>query len=267
MDVPRDDRPCGVYRLRPEIQGNGRTAWVLVALSFFVTILLFTIDPKDSGSDLTLALHFAVITSVGFWAAVIALSAPALPGMTSLRTAADALWVTCALVVALWPWVIDPLLHTVGPSEIQRVLRVAFAISTIALSTTILVVISHTAGRGRVARWFLGIGGATTSAAGVFHIRFFYEGTLRFGSVWDYPGTVGTTALVIGSLTSFENELVPRQRPVSWHAFITVLPLGLAATATTSWATRSSRLWLAVCEMPFVTVTSLSATAATSSSQ
>jgi diguanylate cyclase (GGDEF)-like protein len=212
-------------------RGIHRTAWVLVSLSFFVTILLFTIDPQVLDADLTLALHFAVISSIGFWAAVIALSAPALPGLASLRTAADALWVTCALVIALWPWMIDPLLHTVGPTNTQRALHVAFAISTIALSTTILVIIPHTAGRGRVALGFLGIGGATASAAGVFHIRFFYEGTLRFGSAWDYLWTLGTTALVIGSLCSVENELVPRRRPVSWHAFITVLPLALAATA------------------------------------
>ena len=93
------------------------------------------------------------------------------------------------------------------------------------------MIIPHTAGRGRIALWFLGLGGAVASAAGVFHIRFFYEGSLRFGSWWDYLWTLGLGILALGALASTENELEPRRRNVRWHALITVLPLGLAATA------------------------------------
>ena len=212
-------------------RGPHRIAWSLVATSFVVTILLFTIDPQTSDGPLSLALHLAVIASLGFWAAVIALSAPALPGMASLRTAADSLWVTTALIIAIWPWTIEPLLSSDGPTPLQRTLHLSFALSTMTLSTSVLVIIPHTAGRGRIALWFLGLGGAVASAAGVFHIRFFYEGSLRFGSWWDYLWTLGLGILALGALASTENELEPRRRNVRWHALITVLPLGLAATA------------------------------------
>jgi len=212
-------------------QGAHRLAWTLVGVSFLVTTLLFAIGPHESADELSLALHYAVIASLGFWAAVIVLSAPALPGLASLRTAADSLWVTVALVIAVWPWTIHPLLSTVGPTSFERSLHVAFAVSTITLSTSVLVIIPHTAGRGRIALWFLGVGGAIASAAGVFHIRFYYEGTLRFGSWWDYLWTVGVSALAFGALATTEGELVPRRRGVRWHAMMTVLPLVLAAPA------------------------------------
>ena len=211
--------------------GPHRIAWTLVAVSFVITTLLFTLDPQGTDGELSLALHFAVVASIGFWAAVIALSAPALPGLASLRTAADSLWVTSALVISVWPWTIDPLLSTVGPTSFERVMHVSFAISTITLATSVLVIIPHTAGRGRVALWLLGIGGAIASAAGVFHIRFFYEGTLRFGSWWDYLWTLGLGVLAVAALVTTENELLPRTRTVRWHALITVLPLALAASA------------------------------------
>lgn len=211
--------------------GAHRIAWLLVGVSFVITTLLFTIDPQGSDGELSLALHFAVIASLGFWAAVLTLSAPALPGLASLRTAADSLWVTTALVIAVWPWAIEPLLHTVGPTPIERAMHVSFALSTITLSTSILVIIPHTAGRGRVALWFLGLGGAIASAAGVFHIRFFYEDTLRFGSWWDYLWTLGLGILAFAALVTTENELTPRTRGMRWHAMLTVLPLALAATA------------------------------------
>ena len=184
--------------------GFHRIAWTLVAVSFIVTTLLFTIDPQGSDGELSLALHFAVIASVGFWAAVIALSAPALPGLASLRTAADSFWVSSALVIAVWPWTVEPLLDTVGPTSFERALHLSFAISAITLSTSVLVIIPNTAGRGRIALWFLGIGGATVSVAGVFHIRFHYEGTLRFGSWWDYLWTLGIGILAIAALASVE---------------------------------------------------------------
>ena len=212
-------------------RGAHRVAWTLVAVSFLVTTLLFTIDPQTSDGELSLALDFAVVASLGFWAAVIALSAPALPGLASLRTAADSLWVTTALVIAVWPWTIEPLVSSVGPTSLERALHVSFAISTITLATSVLVIIPHTGGRGRVALWFLGVGGAIASAAGVFHIRFYYEGTLRFGTWWDYLWTLGLGALAVGALATTENELTPRSRGVRWHALITVLPLALAATA------------------------------------
>jgi diguanylate cyclase (GGDEF)-like protein len=214
--------------------GAHRAAWALVALSFAVTTFLFAIDPQGTDGDLSVALHYAVIASLGFWAAVTVLSAPALPGLASLRTAADSLWVTIALVIAVWPWTIDPLLSTVGPSGYERALHVSFAVSTITLSTSVLVIVPHTAGRGRVALWLLGIGGAIASVAGVFHIRFLYEGTLRFGSWWDYLWTLGLGVLAVAALATTENELRPRTRGVRWHALITVLPLGLAATAIVS---------------------------------
>lgn len=222
--------------------GAHRISWTLVAVSFVVTTLLFTLDPQGTEGDLSLALHFAVIASIGFWAAVIALSAPALPGLASLRTAADSLWVTSALVIAVWPWTVDPLLNTVGPTSVERGLHLAFAISTITLSTSVLVIIPHTAGRGRVALWFLGIGGAVASAAGVFHVRFYYEGTLRFGSWWDYLWTVGVGLLAIAALVSVQNELSPRRRGVRWHALTTVLPLALAATAIVTTEPGTGRL-------------------------
>ncbi|MEZ5246882.1 MAG: GGDEF domain-containing protein [Acidimicrobiales bacterium] len=212
-------------------RGAHRVAWILVVMSFATTTLLFAIDPEGTDGSLSIALDFGVIASLGFWAAVIALSAPALPGMASLRTAADSLWVTTALVIAVWPWTIDPLWSADGPTSIARVLHLSFAVSTIALSTSVLVIIPHTAGRGRIALWFLGIGGAIASAAGVFHIRFFYEGTLRFGSWWDYLWTLGIGILAFGALATTDDELTPRRRNVRWHALLTVLPLGLAATA------------------------------------
>jgi len=214
--------------------GAHRLAWTLVAVSFVITLALYGIDSQATDDELSMALDLAVIASLGFWAAVLALSAPALPGLASLRTAADSLWVTIAMVIAVWPWTIEPLLSTVGPSSLERVLHVSFAISTITLSTSVLVIIPHTAGRGRVALWFLGIGGAVTSAAGVFHIRFYYEGTMRFGSWWDYLWTLGLGMLALAALLTAENELVPRRRGVRWHAMTTVLPLGLAATAIIS---------------------------------
>jgi diguanylate cyclase (GGDEF)-like protein len=212
-------------------QGAQRLAMSLLAGSFLVTTGLYALDPRPPEEGLSIALDAAFLPALGFWAAVVVMSLPALPGLASLRTAADAVWVTTALVIAVWPWTIGPLLAVDGASPTRTLLHVAFAISAITLSTTVLVIIPYTAGRGRVALWMLGIGGAVTSAAGVFHIRFFYEGTLRFGSWWDYLWTVGLGLLAISVLVTVEGELQPRTRGVGWHAAITVLPLVLAGSA------------------------------------
>lgn len=211
--------------------GAHRFAWTLVAVSFAITALLFALDPESSDGDLSVALDFGIALSLAYWVAIVALVLPALPGLASLRTAADALWVTTAVVIAVWPWTLDPLLSMSGPTPAQRVLHVAFALSTIAFGTTVVVVLPHTAGRGRVALWFLGAGGAITSAAAIFHIRFHYEGTLRFGSWWDYLWTLGVGALTFGGLATPDEELRPRHRGTWWHAFTTIAPLGFAVTA------------------------------------
>lgn len=209
-------------------RGLTRAAWGTLAITFGTMIALVLSEPNPQTGDLPLFLDLAIIPAVGFWMAVLALTAPAIPGIASLRTAADALWVGAATVIAIWPWTIDPLLAVEGRSAIAGASHLAFAVGSITLGSTVLVITPFTAGRGRIALWMFGLGGATASIAGVFHIRFFYEGTLRFGSWWDYLWTLGVGLLALAGLLTVDDELQPRQRSVRWYLGITVAPLVFA---------------------------------------
>lgn len=208
--------------------GFYRLAWITLASSFTVIGVLVALNPNPVGDDLPIFLDIAILPAFGFWMAVLALASPALPGLASLRTAADAIWVGAATVIATWPWTIGPLVAIEGRSGLTAGAHILYGILSITLGSTVLVIIPFTAGRGRIALWAFGLGGATASLAGVFHMRFYYEGTLRFGSAWDYLWTVGIGLLAFAGLVTVENELTPRRRGVRWHVGLTVVPLLLA---------------------------------------
>lgn len=210
-------------------RGLARFGWAVLATTFALVTVMLVLDPNPQSGDLPLFLDLAVLPAIGFWIAVLAFAAPALPGIASVRTAADALWVGAATVIGVWPWTIGPLLEFEGRSSLAEASHVAFAVSSITLASTVLVIIPFTAGRGRIALWSFGIGGATASLAGVFHIRYFYEETLRFGSAWDYLWTVGIGLLALAGLLAVDDELRPRARNARWYIGMTVLPLMFAA--------------------------------------
>ncbi|MEO0491960.1 MAG: GGDEF domain-containing protein [Actinomycetota bacterium] len=209
--------------------GPQRVGWALIVVSFSATAILFGLDPQEPDGDLTIALDVAVLPSLAFFIAVLALCVPVLPNVATVRTLTDVLWLGTALFVVFWQPMVEPVIDIAGRSEWERVAHLGFVGTTLFLTLSILVVLPNVQGGGRIVLWFLGAGGAMVSVAGVLHIRFFYGGTLRFGSAFDYLWTAGIGSLTVGALLAGQHPLAFKQRGLWWNAGLTVGPLVPAA--------------------------------------
>ena len=205
--------------------GAQRNAWIVIFASFGLTAALFALDPQLPDGDLTIALDVAVLPSLAFAVAVLALCLPVLPNVASIRTLTDVLWLGTALMVVFWAGVVDPVVDILGRSELERAAHLGFVGTTLFLTLAVLVVLPNVRGLGRIVLWFLGVGGGMVSIAGVLHIQFFYEGTLRFGSAFDYLWTIGIGFLTFAALLAGDHPLEFKQRGIWWNAALTVGPL------------------------------------------
>ncbi|MEM8709082.1 MAG: GGDEF domain-containing protein, partial [Actinomycetota bacterium] len=211
--------------------GPQRTAWTMILVSFAVTAGLFAIDPQIPDGDLTIALDVAVLPSLAFGIAVLTLCLPVLPNVATVRTATDVLWLGTALIVLFWAPVVEPVVDITGRSDLERLAHLGFVGTTLVLTLSILVVLPNVRGGGRLVLWFLGLGGGMVSIAGVLHIQFFYEGSLRFGSAFDFLWTAGIGSLTVGALLAGEHPLEFKQRGLWWNVGLTAVPLGPAVYA------------------------------------
>ncbi|MEM9464307.1 MAG: GGDEF domain-containing protein [Actinomycetota bacterium] len=208
--------------------GWQRRAWVAILASWLGIAVLFGLDPQVPGGDLTVALDAAFVNAAAFTGAVLILCRPALRGVATTRTISDVLWLTTALLVTFWTTMVEPVAGILGRSAFESAMHSAFLLGTLLLTVIVITVVPHTSGTGRYVLWLLGAGGACVCVAGVLHIRFFYEGTLEFGSGFDYLWTLGIGALALAALIAGDHPLEFRWRGTAWHIALTLVPLGPA---------------------------------------
>ena len=205
--------------------GTQRRAWIAILASWLGVMVLFGLDPQVPDGDLTIALDAAFLNTAAFIAAVLVLCRPALRGVATTRTISDVLWLTTALLVTFWTTMVEPVAGILDRTALETVMHSAFLIGTLLLSVIVVTVVPHTTGPGRFVLWLLGLGGACVCVAGVLHIRFFYEGTLEFGSAFDYLWTAGIGSLAMAALLAGDHPLEFRLRGTAWHIGLTVVPL------------------------------------------
>ena len=211
--------------------GTQRWAWVAILVAFSTVAVAFGLDPQLPDGDLSVALDLAVLPSLAFTAAVVALCVPALPNVASLRSVTDIAWLSVSLIAVFWPSIVSPLADNLGRTELQRIAHLGFVGTTLILTLAVLVVLPNVKGAGLCVLWCLGLGGSLVSIAGMLHIRFFYEGALRFGSAFDYLWTIGIGFLILGALLAGDHPLEFTQRGMWWNVGLTVVPIVPATIA------------------------------------
>ena len=230
------------------VSGLDRLAWCSIALTMAAALALFALDPAASNGTPTLALLVAPIVALSIMTSVLVLGRATLTGLRLTRILLDGAWLNSGILVAIWSWVMAPL-PTLVESTAELVYLGAFPIITVIGSVTTLLLLPRAAGSASWSLAFIGSGAAVCAVAGTFHVRLGVEGTLTFGTWYDYLWTIGLALIGLAALDPTMGRRMRTATPsIAAQQLITGAPLLIASLPflTHGWDSTPSELGLAM---------------------
>ncbi len=215
----------GLGRAIRRVRGLDRLGWLILALSLAGLLLLFALDPASSNGRPTLALVITPFLGLSLVFVVFLFGRHGLNSMDLLRLFFDGAWLTAGIVASVWHWFYAPLFRLAaesGPVVIVSVFPIIVAMS----ATATLLILPRVRGSARLPFAAFGLGAGVTAVAGAIHLRLAYEGTLQFGTWYDFLWMVGLPLLGLATLEpAIGANLRPTRPSARSQQMVTVAPV------------------------------------------